>query len=207
MATVVLFHSALGLRPAVETFAEQLRTAGHVVHTPDLYDGEVFDDLDAGVAKRDAVGIAELMGRANEAVAELPAELVYAGFSMGAAAAQMLGATRPGARGVILIQGAVPLEALGVATWPATVPVQLHATSEDPWFDAQVVADLAAAVPDHLVDVHVYDSDGHLVSDDAWADHDPFIAERIHTEVLAWLARRDEAPRRPRQRPVSWRVR
>ena len=39
---VVLFHSALGLRPGVHWFADELRAAGYAVHTPDLYDGEVF---------------------------------------------------------------------------------------------------------------------------------------------------------------------
>lgn len=41
MAHVILFHSALGLRPGVHSFAEQLRKAGHTVTTPDFYNGEV----------------------------------------------------------------------------------------------------------------------------------------------------------------------
>ena len=48
MAEVVLFHSVLGLRPGVIAAGDRLRVAGHKVHTPDLYDGEVFDDLDDG---------------------------------------------------------------------------------------------------------------------------------------------------------------
>jgi len=58
MATVVLFHSALGLRPAVHDFADALRAAGHEVHTPDYYDGETFDTVEDGVVKRDALGMA-----------------------------------------------------------------------------------------------------------------------------------------------------
>ncbi|MBB5933498.1 dienelactone hydrolase [Streptomyces zagrosensis] len=38
-STIVLFHSAYGLRPAVHTAAERLRAAGHEVHLPDLYEG------------------------------------------------------------------------------------------------------------------------------------------------------------------------
>ncbi len=45
MAEVVLFHSVLGLRPGVIAAADRLRAAGHTLHTPDYYDGEVFDDL------------------------------------------------------------------------------------------------------------------------------------------------------------------
>ena len=95
---IVLFHSAQGLRPAVRAGANRLRAAGDRAHTPDLFDGEVFDDLPTGVRKRDALGIPELMRRAQAAVASLPAGLVYAGFSMGASAAEFLAATRPGAR-------------------------------------------------------------------------------------------------------------
>ena len=61
---VVLFHSALGLRPAVRAFADQLSEAGHILHIPDLFDGEVFDDLEHGMKKRDALGSEELTGAA-----------------------------------------------------------------------------------------------------------------------------------------------
>src|SRR6185312_16310674 len=39
MAEVLLFHHALGRTPGVLAFADLLRTQGHTVHTPDLYDG------------------------------------------------------------------------------------------------------------------------------------------------------------------------
>ena len=34
---VVVYHTS---RPAIISFADQLRAAGHIVHTPDLSDGE-----------------------------------------------------------------------------------------------------------------------------------------------------------------------
>jgi dienelactone hydrolase len=37
VAEVVLFHHALGLTAGVSAFADDVRRAGHVVHTPDLY--------------------------------------------------------------------------------------------------------------------------------------------------------------------------
>jgi dienelactone hydrolase len=76
MAGIVLFHSALGLRPGVTAAADRLREAGHTVHAPDYYDGEVFDDLDDGLRKRDELGYAEIVRRAKEAVAGLLAALV-----------------------------------------------------------------------------------------------------------------------------------
>src|SRR5918995_1152475 len=80
---VVLFHSALGLRPVVHDVADRLRAEGHSVHTPDSFDGEVFESIEDGTRRRDEIGIPELMRRAMAAVADLPPELVFAGFSMG----------------------------------------------------------------------------------------------------------------------------
>jgi dienelactone hydrolase len=124
MAEMVLFHSALGLRPGVTAAAHRLRAAGHTVHAPDYYDGEVFDDLDEGLRKRDALGYAEIARRARESVAELPAGLVFAGFSLGTAPAELLAAARAGARGAVFMHGAIPVEELGefgVERWPAGV--------------------------------------------------------------------------------------
>jgi dienelactone hydrolase len=121
MAEIVLFHSALGLRSGVTAAADRLREAGHTVHAPDYYDGEVFDDLDDGLRKRDELGYAEITQRAREAVADLPAGLVFAGFSLGAVPAELLAAARPGARGALLMHAAIPVEELGgfgVERWP-----------------------------------------------------------------------------------------
>ena len=41
MAEVVLFHHAQGLTSGVVAFADELRRAGHTVHTPDLLDGRL----------------------------------------------------------------------------------------------------------------------------------------------------------------------
>lgn len=190
MASVVLFHSALGLRPSVRRFAEVLRTDGHEVVTPDLFGGPVFDDLTAGAAARDAIGIPELVRRAWQAVEDLPPELVYAGFSMGAMPALLLAATRPGARGAVLIQGAAPLAALGVDVWPEGVPLQVHTTRDDPWLDDAAVAGLAARVPPALWEHHEYPGAGHLVTDEDWQDHDPQVADAMVTAIRQWLPRR-----------------
>ena len=50
MAEVLLFHHAQGLTPGVVAFADELRAAGHTVHTPDLFDGRTFDSIDEGMA-------------------------------------------------------------------------------------------------------------------------------------------------------------
>ncbi|MDF1520688.1 MAG: hypothetical protein RQ728_06305 [Brevefilum sp.] len=44
MKEIVLYHHALGLTPGVIEFAEMLRRAGHIVHTPDLFEKRVFEN-------------------------------------------------------------------------------------------------------------------------------------------------------------------
>lgn len=187
MAEIVVFHSALGLRPAIGRFADDLRGLGHVVHTPDLFDGEVFDDLDTGVAHRDAIGIPALLGRAHEAVTDLPDELVFAGFSMGTAPAQLLAATRPGAKGALLIQGALGLGELGLATWPDGVPLQIHVAADDPWFDRDDAKAAVSAIPDQMVDYHEYPIDAHLFADPDWHEHDPAATSDMLDAITSWL--------------------
>lgn len=45
----ILLHHAQGQTPGFSAFADQLPAAGHTVHTPDLYDGKTFAELDDGV--------------------------------------------------------------------------------------------------------------------------------------------------------------
>src|SRR5690349_11214553 len=101
MAHIVLFHSALGLRPGVQQFADTLRKAGHSVTTPDLYDGVVFDDYKTGNAKWFAIGIPAILQKAQAACAELHDDLVFAGFSNGAAVAEFLAASHPQAKSAL----------------------------------------------------------------------------------------------------------
>jgi dienelactone hydrolase len=185
---VVLFHSALGLRPAVAEFAERLRRAGHVVHTPDSFDGRVFEDLGAGTAARDEIGIPELIGRAQAAVADLPAELVYAGFSMGTGAAELLAGTRPGARAAILMHGALAPAQIGVEAWPR-VPIQVHYAKDDPGVDVGQIMALEAAARAAAVaaEIHVYEGVGHLFEDAGLPGHDPDLAELMTRRVVAFL--------------------
>ena len=102
MTEVVLFHHVQGLTEGVRAFAEDLRAGGHIVHTPDLFDGEVAATIEDGLALTQRIGDEVLAERADRAVADLPKDLVYGGFSFGAGTAQRLAQTRPGARGALL---------------------------------------------------------------------------------------------------------
>jgi dienelactone hydrolase len=197
MAEVVLFHSALGLRPGVIAAADRLRAAGHPVHTPDYYDGEVFDDLDEGMRKEDALGYREIARMTKEAVGGLPAGLVFCGFSLGAVHAEVLAASRPGALGAVLVAGAVPVEArgeyFGVERWPEGVAVQVHYAADDPWVVAEEeVAPLGGAVraAGAAFEAYTYPGSGHLFFDPELPEYDRASSEAMWERVLAFLERR-----------------
>jgi dienelactone hydrolase len=188
VARIVLFHHAQGLRPDVEDWAESLRSGGHEVSTPDLFEGAAFDNLEDGVANRDQIGIRELIRRAASALSELPPDLVYSGFSMGAQAAQYFAATRPEARAAILMHGGMPGEPI---EWPGGTLAQLHYMTGDPWVDAELVPPFAAAVEaaGSKLEVFSYPGEGHLFADPAGADYDPAAAGAMLERELDLLER------------------
>ncbi|TWP36071.1 dienelactone hydrolase family protein [Leekyejoonella antrihumi] len=142
MSHILLLHSALGLRPSVLRFAEELRSAGHDVTTPDYYDGRVFDSEREGIAYRDEVGAGTLFKkRLLPQLAALPDDTVLAGFSLGAAFAQNLSLKRPAARAVLLMHSV----AAPRGDWSGQ-PVQVHRYAQDPWIDLADVTALSSAV-------------------------------------------------------------
>lgn len=189
MAEVVLFHSVLGLRPAVLAAADRLRASGHEVHTPDLYgDGRTFEAIEAGMPAAELIGFDGLRQRAEAAVVDLPANVVYGGWSWGAGAAQHLAMTRPGARGALLLHDAADPQWFG-APWPASVPLQVHHAADDPWVEADQLAALLLAVRAAGADVEVfsYPGDGHLFDDSALEAYDPASTELLWQRATAFL--------------------
>jgi len=188
MAEVVLFHHAQGLTRGVRAFADELREAGHIVHTPDLYEGATFATLDEGVAHMKQVGFDSLIERSRGAVESMPNELVYAGMSMGAAPAQMYAQTRPGAAGAVLMSGVLPASEFG-GKWPAGVPLQVHGMENDPWFleDVAAAKELAALAGGELF---LYPGDKHLFADSSLADYDQPAARLLMLRVLGFLQKK-----------------
>lgn len=186
MADVVLFHSILGLRPAEAAIAARLRAAGHAVTTPDLYDGLRTDGYDEGFRMHDAIGDAELLRRAREAVAAMPARTVLAGVSMGGGIAGELWKERRETAGVLLLHGPAPLAS---APRPGT-PVQVHMAEPDPFDEDAFIADWIAeaqALP-IAFEAFRYPGAGHYFTDATLADHDAAAAELALDRTLAFLA-------------------
>ena len=177
MAEVVLFHHVQGLTDGVSAFAEELRGGGHIVHTPDLFDGSRPPTIEDGIALTQSIGDEVLRERADRAVADLPAGLVYAGFSMGAGVAQRYAQTRPGARGAMLYESCIPLTGeWSFGPWPDGVPVQIHGMDKDPFFalegDIDAARELVETVGAELAELFVYRGDRHLFADSSLPSYD-----------------------------------
>jgi len=178
MAEVVLFHHVQGLTDGVRAFADELRAGGHIVHTPDLFDGERPPTIDDGIALVQSIGDEVLGGRADKSVADLPAGLVYGGFSFGAATGQRLAQTRPGARGALLYESCMPITGeWAFGPWPAGVPVQIHGMDKDPFFalegDIDFARELVATAGPDLAELFIYPGDKHLFTDSSLPSYDP----------------------------------
>jgi dienelactone hydrolase len=188
-AEVVLFHHALGLTPGVVAFADELRRAGHVVHTPDLFDGRTFASTEQGLRYAEEIGFPdEVIGRGVRAVEGLPAELVYAGFSVGVLPAQFLAQTRPGARGALLFYSCVPVSAFG-SGWPEGVPAQVHGMDADPIFVGEGDVDAARELVEQAEDAELflYPGDQHYFADSTLPSYDPEATALLVRRVLDFL--------------------
>src|SRR2546423_12801977 len=116
MAEVLLYHHAQGQTPGFVAFADELRAAGHTVHTPDLYDGKTFAELDEGVGYARQVGFDPILERARLAAESLPSELVYGGVQLGVVTQLVGRQTRAGAqRGMRCSPGLPPSQRVGPA--------------------------------------------------------------------------------------------
>jgi dienelactone hydrolase len=191
MAEVLLFHHAQGQTAGFHAFADELRSAGHTVHTPDLFDGRTFDSIEDGMAYAEEIGFPDaVLERGERAANELPAELVYAGFSLGVVPAQKLAQTRPGARGALLFYSCVPLSFFG-GSWPADVPAQIHGMDADPVFvgegDIDAARELVASAGD--TKLVLYPGDQHYFADSSLPSYDESATKLLTQRVLAFLER------------------
>ena len=192
MAEVVLFHHALGLTAGVTAFADELRRAGHTVHTPDLFEGRTFTTIEDGMRHAEEIGFPDaVLERGTRAAEELGAGLVYAGFSLGVLPAQKMAQTRPGARGALLFYACVPVSEFSPA-WPAGVPVQVHGMDADPIFagegDLDAARELVAQAD--AGELFLYPGDQHYFADSTLPSYDPEAAALLRQRVLAFLGAR-----------------
>jgi len=190
VATIALFHSALGVRPGIAHAAELLRSRGHDVHVVDQNEGRVFDDYEPAMAYVREVGFPALMAKALELTAHLPDGFVTAGFSNGSGMAEFVAANRP-VRGVLMLSGALDPAEVEV-TWPQAVPAQVHYTVDDPFHEQEAVDAVVAAVTaaGGAIEVFDYPGSGHLFADPSKTDeYQPAEAALMWEHVTEFLER------------------
>jgi dienelactone hydrolase len=188
--TIVLFHSAFGLRPAVRAAADLMRDAGHEVVVPDLYDGRTAETVEEGMAVKDEIGTDELLRRAVAAAAPYSdSGVVYAGLSLGGSLAQNVALADAKARGLLLMHGTSDI-ADGARAAADELPVQLHVADPDPfephdWLNAWYLR-MGRAGAD--VEIYRYPGAGHLFTDPSLSDYDAEAAQSAWRVALAFLA-------------------
>lgn len=190
MAEILLFHHVQGLTPGVSAFADELRAAGHTVHTPDLFDGRTFPTLEEGMAHAGAIGFGTILDRGVTAAESLGTDLIYSGFSMGVMPAQKLAQSRAGARGALFFHSCLPVTEFG-SEWPAGVPVQVHGMDADPFFADEGDLDAARALVDSTeqAELFLYPGKVHLFADSSLPSYDRAATELMTSRVLEFLSK------------------
>ena len=193
MAEVLLFHHAQGLTPGVVAFADELRAAGHTVHTPDLFDGRTFDSIDEGMAYVKAHRVRRApRARRPPAPTTCPAELVYAGFSFGESSPRSSPRRGPVRAGPCSSTPRSRSAASGRSgpgrtasrsrstAWTTTRSSSARATSTRPARSSSKADD---------AELFLYPGDQHYFADSSLPSYDPDATALLTQRVLAFLAR------------------
>lgn len=187
MAEILLYHHIQGLTDGIQAFADDLRQAGHTVHTPDLFEGRTFGSLEEGMEFARETGFDTLRARGAAAAEDLGPELVYVGFSFGVTIAQKLAQTRPGARGALLMHSCIPVSEFG-DSWPDGVPVQLHGKEGDEFFEEDLPAARELAKSASAAELFVYPGEQHLFTDASLDAFDAEASKLLMDRVRTFLA-------------------
>lgn len=185
MAEILVFHHALGLTEGLRGFADTIRSTGHAVTTPDLFDGKTFEKVSEGVAYAESIGFGTISDRGVAVADGVGEQIVTIGFSLGVIPAQRLAQTGPGVLGAILCHAAIPSSAFG-GPWPDGVALQIHIGDSDPWAEEDIPA-AEDLISEAQGDLFVYEGSGHLIADPSSPDYDAAQAEVMIGRILAFI--------------------
>jgi dienelactone hydrolase len=190
MVHVVVLHHALGLTEGVREFAGRLRGPGRDVLVPDLFDRHTFATVEEGVAHAELLGMGELIA----GVPAGPAPLLVVGVSLGVLPAQAIAQQRSGVIGAVLVSACLPHRSFE-ERWPRGVPVHVHASEDDPWFndggDREAAEELVALSAD--AQLHLHPGDAHLFVDATLPDFDARATDAVVASVESMLSGRTGA--------------
>lgn len=186
MATVVLFHSVLGLRQVEIEAANRMRSAGHTVFSPDLYAGLTTNSTEEGSLLKDSIGWQTICKRARAALDLVPETAVLAGHSMGAGVVNDMWPERPMCRGVVLLHALADIP----PNAPQGMPIAVHVADPDPFALPEEVArwTTTASKAGVCADVFTYPGVGHFYTDRTLADYNWTASEQTWERVLLFLS-------------------
>ncbi len=193
MVNVVLTHSALGLDSNLESWAEWLRGEGHEVMAPDLYGGDTFDNLEAGLHRSESLEMTKAVQAIQGIARELDSPVVLMGFALGAGVSEIAALTEKGIAGLILVGAAASPDWFGNPPWPEGLKAQVHYAAEDRSIEPSEVAALAETAPPGALEVFEYPGASHLFAFPNFVDYEPLAADRLRTAVRAFLKEVGEA--------------
>lgn len=182
MPDILLYHSVLGLRPVELELADEWRSAGHSVATPDLFDGRTAETYDDGFVILQDIGLQTVAERALHAADQQPETIIRAGVSMGASMAARAWAKKPDTKGVLFIAGPAP--------WPEEVsgtPVQLHAARPEPFDEEEVFEEWYSENPGAHLEVFRYDDVGHYFLDASLPDYSETASDECRERCRSFL--------------------
>lgn len=192
---VLALHAWWGLNEFFKRFCDRLAEAGFVVVAPDLWGGTVATTIEEAQGLVDGQEGPALATAAADALAYLEAHpavrgkaLGAVGFSLGAAYALDLAATRPQLAAVTIFYG----------TWPRDFSSSRaaflgHFAEDDPFEPAESVRELEAAIraADREAQFHTYPATGHWFFEADRADaYNPAAAQLAWERTLAFLRER-----------------
>ena len=146
-----------------------------------------------GSVYAEQVGFPKIIRRGSDAAKDLPADLVYAGFSLGVLPAQALAQTRPGARGALFFHACVSPSEFGTS-WPEAVPLQIHMMDADEWTEEDRAAAEALVEKVPAAELFLYPGSAHLFADPGSGDYDEEAAVLLKERTLAFLHRVGPTP-------------
>jgi dienelactone hydrolase len=160
------------------------------VTVPDLFDGATFTSIEEGVEHVESVGFESIIDAGVARADDLPSDVVFGGFSLGALVAHKLAQTKPGALGALFYHhGDVPIDTFG-ETWPVAVDVQFHIAEGDEFYEPEVVAEFVDRVGEVArAEVYTYPGSAHLFADSSLGVFDPESTESVIQRSLDFLGR------------------
>jgi len=191
---IVLLHAWWGLNDDVRQYADRLADAGYAVLAPDMFKGQVTDQIPEAerLSQEGDASHPELIAfdAVDRLAAQLPAgaRVATVAFSFGAPYAIWTASERPAVVGTVAYYGAWA----GPWVTQSKAPLLGHFAEDDPFTSAEEVADVEAAFRDagREMTSHVYPGTKHWFAEPSRPEYDAAAANTAWERTLAFLARR-----------------